>query len=84
MKTLNLNGQKVKVDAEFLVGEVIAGKYQVTVVINGKRYSNAFTGTCNISATTGRYSVTFVCNTTGAKFGDSEKKCMEHLLNNNL
>lgn len=83
MKTLNVNGQNVKMDVHFgtnLTNKPVNTEFQVSVSIEGKIYENAFTGFCNFNKKTFKTSISYTCNKTGLKFGDSEKKCLEHII----
>lgn len=89
-KTIELNGKKIIVNVNFDYDYLSTyttsdrmkktSKRLVNVWINNVCYKNAVTSIYNVSNKTGRYSASFVCNKTGAKFNDSEKKVVEHIL----
>ena len=90
-KKIELNGKSIIVnvnfDYDFASNVTTSDRMKetstklVNVWINNICYKNAVTSICNISKKTGRYSASFVCNKTGIKFNDSEKKVVEHILN---
>lgn len=89
-KKIELNGKsiivKVNFDYDYSSSVTTSDRMKetstrpVNVWINNVCYKNAVTSIFNVSKKTGRYSASFLCNKTGAKFNDSEKKVIEHIL----
>lgn len=88
MKTLNINGVKTKRDVGLEIvklepSTLIPGsksKGEVNIRIDEDVYNNCFTYYISMSKKTYRYSETYICNETGYKIFNSEKKCIEHLI----
>jgi hypothetical protein len=89
-KTIELNGKSIKVNVGFQYhrSDVITTSDRtgetwtmpVSVFVNDICYEKAVTSICKMTKKTGRHYVNFVCNKTGVKFNDSEKKVIEHIL----
>lgn len=89
-KSIELNGKSTKANVCFTIfskAHTISDRLKETFItpmsiwIDDVCYENAITAYCNMSKKTGKCSVSYICNKTGIKFPDSQKKIIEHILN---
>jgi hypothetical protein len=89
-KSIELNGKSTKAKVGFAeysntitTSDIFKETYStpMNVWIDDVCFENAITAICNLSKKTGRHTVSYICNKTGIKFPDSEKKVVEHILN---
>jgi hypothetical protein len=85
MTTITINGQKTKVNFGYKeVTKVIKDNvvtWGLTVTVDGIEYKNLYEAVVVWSKKTGVPSRCFQCVNTGERFGNNQKKMIEHLLN---
>jgi hypothetical protein len=91
-KKIELNGKQITVKAGFGLDlnmfttvsddkKTVHSNPTYSVYINGVEYKNVFTSICTENKKTGRASISYICNKTGIKFANSDKKLIEYILN---